>query len=236
MIARVLLSALAATLFLAAPASASGLPPQRCESAPGLEEELVRRIAERIGACPLVTLGSADSRALAEARPGLAIVNLKLDMRVGTFSAALADMRDPGNVRMLRQLRGSLSMSREVPVVTRRILPGEVIDAADVRIVAVDARHVPPNAVLDVHQLVGLEPRWPIAPLVPVARAQVKNALAVERGAGVRAVFRRSGLELTTHLVAVDGGAIGQTITLRNPSSNKLVRGRVADTGVVELE
>jgi len=236
MIPRSVLSAIGALLLLFPPFPASATPSARCEAAPGLEEELIRRIAERLGTCPLVTLGAADARALAEARPGHGIVNLKFDMRVGTFSAALAEMRDAGAVRIVRQLRGSLSMPRDVPVVTRRILPGEVIDAADVRIVSVDARHVPPNAVLDMHQLVGLEPRWPIAPLVPVSRAQVKSALAVERGAGVRAVFRRAGIELTTHLVAVDGGAIGQTITLRNPSSNKLVRGRVADTGVVELE
>jgi flagella basal body P-ring formation protein FlgA len=95
---------------------------------------------------------------------------------------------------------------------------------------------VPPNAVLDADQLVGLEPRWPLAPLVPVSRAQVRNALAVERGAGVRATFRSAGIELTTQLVAVDAGAIGQTITLRNPSSNKLVRGRVVDSGAVVLE
>jgi flagella basal body P-ring formation protein FlgA len=69
-----------------------------------------------------------------------------------------------------------------------------------------------------------------------VSRAQVRNALAVERGAGVRATFRSAGIELTTQLVAVDAGAIGQTITLRNPSSNKLVRGRVVDSGAVVLE
>lgn len=233
---RSILTAIAATLLWSAVAHANGAPARRCEAGPGLEEELVRQLFEKIGSCPMLALGAGDARALAEARPDLAIINLRVDMRVGTFSAALAQPQDSGGVKMVRQLRGGLALPREVPVVTRRIVPGEVIDASDVRMVAVDSRQVPPNAVLDADQLVGLEPRWPIAPLVPVSRAQVRSTLAVERGSGVRATFNRGGIELTTQLVAVDGGAIGQTITLRNPSSNKLVRGRVTDAGAVVLE
>ncbi|MFZ9484307.1 MAG: flagellar basal body P-ring formation chaperone FlgA [Alphaproteobacteria bacterium] len=233
---RKILAAMAAAFLWSATADAAGTPARRCEAGPGLEEELVRQLFEKIGSCPMLSLGIADARALAEAKPGLAIVNLRVDMRVGTFSAVLAQALDAGGTKVVRQLRGGLSLPREVPVVTRRIVPGEVIDASDIRMVSVDSRHVPPNAVLDADQLVGLEPRWPIAPLVPVSRAQVRNALAVERGAGVRATFRSAGIELTTQLVAVDAGAIGQTITLRNPSSNKLVRGRVVDSGAVVLE
>ena len=233
---RAMLAAVAAVFLACEAADASSAPQRRCEAGPGLEEELVRQLFEKIGSCPMVTLGAGDARALAEARPEHAIVNLRIDMRVGTFSAALALPDGAGSVKMLHQLRGGLALPREVPVVTRRIVPGEVIDASDVRMVSVDSRHVPPNAVLDADQLVGLEPRWPIAPLVPVSRAQVKSALAVERGSGVRATFRRGGIELVTQLVAVDAGSIGQTITLRNPTSNKLVRGRVVDSGAVVLE
>jgi len=217
---RKILAAMAAAFLWSATADAAGTPARRCEAGPGLEEELVRQLFEKIGSCPMLSLGIADARALAEAKPGLAIVNLRVDMRVGTFSAVLAQALDAGGTKVVRQLRGGLSLPREVPVVTRRIVPGEVIDASDIRMVSVDSRHVPPNAVLDADQLVGLEPRWPIAPLVPV----------------LRATFRSAGIELTTQLVAVDAGAIGQTITLRNPSSNKLVRGRVVDSGAVVLE
>lgn len=233
---RIVICLAAALAFWVAPARATDNVVQRCQSGPGLEEDLVRRLAEHLGACPLLSLGASDARSLAEARPGTSIVNLRLDMRIGTWSATMVEFRGDGSTKVVRQLRGSVSTARDIPVVTRRIIPGEVIDVADVRVIPVDARHIPPNAVLDASQLIGLEPRWPIAPLSPVSRSQVKSILAVERGAGVRALVRRAGIELTTNLIAIDGGTIGQTITLRNPSSNKLVRGTIADTGMVVLE
>jgi flagella basal body P-ring formation protein FlgA len=228
--------ALVGLLLIAAPAAATKSPDPVCAEGVGLEGELLQQLAEQLGSCPMLRLGPADSRALIESRPGQRLANLRLDMRVGSFAVAVIELNPSGQARVVRQVRGSVSMPRQVPVVTRRIVPGETIEPGDIKLVAVDSRQVPANAVLDVDELVGVEPRWPISPLVPVTRAQVKVPRAVERGAPVSAHYRRSGIELTTQLVAMEAGTVGQLIALRNPASNKIVRGRIAEPGAVVLE
>jgi flagella basal body P-ring formation protein FlgA len=129
-----------------------------------------------------------------------------------------------------------MSQLQLVPVSLRRVMPGERLSYDDLRMAYVDARIVPPNAITTLGEAEGLEPRWPVPPNAVLTRAQLKAPLVIDRGDVVTAEYRANNIELTTKVVALDGGARGQVIRVRNPSSNKAIQGRVTDVGRVIID
>lgn len=115
-------------------------------------------------------------------------------------------------------------------------MPGERVAPDDIRMVYVDVRQVPPNAITAARDAEGLEPRWPVAPNSVLTRAQLKAPIMIERGDLVTAEYRANNIELTTKVVAIESGARGQVIRVRNPTSNKAIQGRVTDVARVTID
>ncbi len=214
--------------------AAAGCPPPDGD---GLLGELRRLVAVRATGCAVVDVMPLDGAWLAEIDPGRhALSNLSLSADGTSFAAAVVDRAPGGTSRIARIVRGRVVQLQQVPVAIRRVMPGERIAPEDVRLTYVDARQVPPNAITSIRDAEGLEPRWPVPPNAVLTRAQLKAPLVIERGDVVTAEYRANNIELTTKAVAIDGGARGQVIRVRNASSNKTIQGRVTDVGRVVIE
>lgn len=199
--------------------------------------ELRRLVATRATGCTAVDIMPLDAAWLVEIDPGRhALSNLSLSADGTSFAAAVVERSSGGGGRIARVVRGRVSQLQQVPVAIRRVMPGERIGPEDVRLTYVDARQVPPNAITTLRDAEGLEPRWPVPPNAVLTRAQLKVPLVIERGDVVTAEYRANNIELTTKVVAIDGGARGQVIRVRNASSNKAIQGRVTDVGRVVID
>ena len=158
-------------------------------------------------------------------------------VRKGAGSGQFCDERAAGGAsRVARVVRGQISQMQLVPVSARRIMPGERVSAGDIRMVHLDIRQVPPNAITVARELEGLEPRWPVAPNAVMTRAQLKAPAMIERGDIVTAEYRANNIELTTKVIADESGSRGQVIRVRNPSSNKTIQGRISDVARVTID
>ena len=63
---------------------------------------------------------------------------------------------------------------------------------------------------------------------------QLSSPTLVKRGDAVTMVARRDGIEVSTAGEALDAGAQGQIVRVRNAGSGQVVRMRVAGPGTVE--
>lgn len=203
----------------------------------GLLGELRRMVAARASGCASVDVMPLDAVWLSEIDTSRhSLSNLSLSADGTTFAAAVVERAGGGVTRIARVVRGRISQMQLVPVLARRLMPGERIASDDIRMVYVDMRHVPPNAITAAHDAEGLEPRWPVAPNAVLTRAQLKAPVMIERGDLVTAEYRANNIELTTKVVAIESGARGQVIRVRNPTSNKAIQGRVTDVARVTID
>lgn len=64
--------------------------------------------------------------------------------------------------------------------------------------------------------------------------SQLSSPVLVKRGDAVLMVARRDGIEVSTAGEALDGGAQGALVRVRNAGSGQVIRMRVAGPGAVE--
>ncbi len=83
--------------------------------------------------------------------------------------------------------------------------------------------------------IVGKVARRTLLPGKPIPAIAIDNPKIVAIGAQVRIVFAESGLEITAYGMAMQAGAVGDLIRVRNQDSGLTVSGRVRRDGSVQI-
>jgi flagellar basal body P-ring formation protein FlgA len=92
------------------------------------------------------------------------------------------------------------------------------------------------QGVVDSRQgLVGKLAKRTLLPGAPIPTNAVAAPDAVKNGEKVRVVFREDGLVIETYALALQGGAVGQVISVRNIDSGRTISGVVQTDGSVRV-
>jgi flagella basal body P-ring formation protein FlgA len=150
----------------------------------------------------------------------------------GRFSAMLAitGAKMPP-IRM--RVAGRVTEMIELPVATRRMLPGDVIGPGDVQAGRIRASAIRAEVARSATQAVGMALHHVVGPGAPFVLADLVRPTAVEKGKTVQMVLEAPGLSLSAQGVAVDSGAIGERIRVLNPQSRAMIEAEVIGAGRV---
>jgi flagella basal body P-ring formation protein FlgA len=121
-------------------------------------------------------------------------------------------------------------------VAARRLEPGDVITAADVRSTQVAARSLLGPAESDLSQVVGQTPKRTIVAGQPLERDNVGPPIMVPKGATVTLVLNTPNMSLTARGLALGSGGRGDTIEVMNPLTRAIVAARVSGAGSATIE
>lgn len=92
------------------------------------------------------------------------------------------------------------------------------------------------GSVIDSHaELVGKIARRTLLPGLPIPLNAVGDPNAVTNGAKVRVIFEQDGLIIETYAAALQSGAVGQVISIRNLESGLTISGTVQPDGSVRV-
>jgi flagella basal body P-ring formation protein FlgA len=164
----------------------------------------------------------------------LAVEGAVLDTAGGRFTATLAIMAEGTQTQRLR-IAGRVVPTVPMLVASRRLAPGEVVRAQDVRLIRVPASRLRPGAAQAPEGVVGQALRRPAAADQPLLLADLAAPAAVERGQTVTMVFEVPGLVLTAQGRAMDAAARGATVAVMNLSSRTVVEAQVIAPGRVRV-
>lgn len=162
-----------------------------------------------------------------DAAPTLAIRDLSVESTTGRFIALMVAPAD-GDPVIRVHLTGRVAAVSEVPVVSRRIRPGEVISNADVIWMEVPESRLTSDIVRELGDLVGMSPRRALNPDSPVRLHDLRPPLDVRRGTAVTMVMRSGPLVITARGRALSDGARGEVIRVLNTSSNRTIEAVVS--------
>ncbi len=169
-----------------------------------------------------------------DAEPSLLVTGLSHNPETGRFTAHLIAPAE-GTPLARVTISGRAIEMIEIPVLRRRLLPGEVIREGDIMWQDTRADRISRNVVLDPINLVGKSPRRPIRAESPVLGNELRQPLLVSRNSLVTIRLQTARMVLTARGRAMEPGAKGDVIRVVNTKSNQIISASVTASGTVEV-
>lgn len=135
----------------------------------------------------------------------------------------------------LGPVTGRAEWLRPTPIAKRLLTQGTVLTSSDFTVEKLSVQFTR-DSVLPSEELVGKSVIRQISVGQAILAGDVREAQVVSRGQPVRVIMGTSELEISTPAIAEQNGARGEFIRVRLQDSNRVMSGRVTDSGVVRIE
>jgi flagellar basal body P-ring formation protein FlgA len=165
----------------------------------------------------------------------LTLLGASLDPRSGRFEVAFGLPGGEGTRRPPLRLTGSVVETVETAVLTQAMTRGELIKAADVAIERRPKSEVSGEPIVAVDDAIGLAVRQAMRAGQVLQRAQLTKPELVRRDDNVTLVYEVPGIVLTTRGKALEPGALGDTISVTNSETKRVIQGVVSGPSRVTI-
>ena len=202
-----------------------------------IEAEMIDALARRGAAGRISLLLDQPAMRLdlpSDAEPTLAITGVNYDPSSGRFTALLVAPAT-GTAQAKATISGRAVTMTEVPVLRRRIEPGEVIRAEDIEWSSARADRIGRDIIIDAENLVGMSTRRPIRPGDPVLASELRAPVVVAKNSLITIRLETERMTLTAQGRAMEAGSSGDVIRVMNTKSNKIINAAVVDSGTVRV-
>lgn len=135
----------------------------------------------------------------------------------------------------VKPIAGRFDTTLQVPVLIRQLRAGDVIAANDLEMRTLPERQLRKDTVTDMSTLIGQSPRRIVSPGRPLRIAEISAPTVIKKGQMVEMRYTTPYMSIRATGEALEDGAQGSMIRLKNTKSQKAVSGRVASNGLVEL-
>jgi flagella basal body P-ring formation protein FlgA len=135
----------------------------------------------------------------------------------------------------LYDLFGRYSAFSEVPVTTKNLRSGWVITEADVIPVKTPFSRLKGGYVTSIGDIVGMQLKRSLSTGVLIKHQDVIKPQVISKGDNVSIVYSKSNIKLRTKGVAMQSGALGDNIKIKNESTGTVVHGTVRTKNLVEV-
>ncbi len=209
-----------------------GRPLKRDDALAAVRTALVAQGAARD--CDVSIPGFTPPLVPASGESGAIVTQLDYDHDQGRFVAVLS-VSGGGMQPFSVRVSGEVSDVIVVPVAVIRLSAGAVAGPDDVRMARVHVDQVHAEVVRDPAGVIGKQLKRQIQAGVPIALADLQLPTQIARGEPVRLQLQVGELSLTGEGTALESGATGDRIRVRNNSSQAVIRAEVVSPGVVRV-
>jgi flagellar basal body P-ring formation protein FlgA len=162
------------------------------------------------------------------------VTQLDYDRDLGRFTGLLSVTSagvDPISVRVSGEVADVIA----VPVAVVRLTAGAIAGPDDVRMARVRVTSVRADVARDPSTVIGMQLKRQIPAGTPIPIADLMQPTQINRGDPVGLRLQVDGLALTAQGVALESGAIGERIRVRNVSSRAVLDAEVTGPGAVRI-
>ena len=201
-------------------------------------EDAVAKALQEKGAGDKVSamvIGKRNAPLYAYDRPMEVVVKtLDFDEKSGKWSANLL-FSSEGEVLSAMPASGRYEALYEVPVLNLRLREGEEIRKDYIDWVEIPASRMRKDMVLTEEALIGKMPRRIVSAGRPVRSDELRSTPVLKKGGVVTMVYDQGAMQIKTTGVALDEGAVGDMVRVRNSDSNITVRATVVSADRVTV-
>ena len=133
-------------------------------------------------------------------------------------------------------LSGRYTAMVNVPVLSRRLFAGDIITAQDIKQSPVASHRLRQNVVHDPSQLIGKAARRVLRSGKPIALHEIEAPNIIHKGDLISLRYRTANIDIQTVAEAMQNGASGKSISVRNTDSGHVLRATVVSEGIAEIQ
>ncbi|MCT4657302.1 MAG: flagellar basal body P-ring formation chaperone FlgA [Cohaesibacter sp.] len=174
-----------------------------------------------------------DQHASLDALQSFHIRALRFDRSSGRFSAniLIGGRNDLSPIR----ISGQATETVMVPIATRNILRGDLIMEGDIILSPMPRQRTRGIDRMQISNLIGKAARQNIRQGAIASNSMFKVPEIINRSDIVTILFKSGNLTLTMRGTAMTAGAKGDVIAIQNLQTNRIIRARVKDAGLVQV-
>ncbi len=135
----------------------------------------------------------------------------------------------------VHRVRGLATVMLQVPIPTRRLMPGDIVADNDLSVVRLPQGRLGAFTVTQRDELVGMQVRRMLAEGRPVMVQSIMQPLVIDRGDLITIHYADGPLKLTAPGRALGDAHRGQEVRIVNLASNTSLAGIAASEGIVEV-
>jgi flagella basal body P-ring formation protein FlgA len=158
----------------------------------------------------------------------IALPPLLLLLAGSAFAATPSSMAAP--------VRASGAATLRIVVPARDIMRGEVIGESDLTFAEVTGTALAPSTITKFEAITGLQSRRMLRTGESLRAEDLRRPVVVTKGQMVTMTFSAPGVELSAMGRAMGEGGVGDTVTVQNPVSFRMVSATVTGAGTVRAE
>lgn len=123
----------------------------------------------------------------------------------------------------------------EVPVLKRKTSRNDIISIDDIYILKIPLSKLTDDIILDQSAIIGKTVLRTIYPNQPLSSKTITSPYVVNKNDVVTITYQNKAVSIKTVAIAVDSGAIGDMIRVKNPRSNNIVNAIVKGKNLVTI-
>jgi flagella basal body P-ring formation protein FlgA len=135
-----------------------------------------------------------------------------------------------------KYIAAQVNVYGQVAVATNSLNRGAVLEAHDIDIDEVNLATLRRRPVFDSQALIGMELKYPLTSGGAFSMDAVRQPMVIERGDIVQLVAETQNISIRQQGEALQNGAIGSVINVRNSSSDIVVQAEVVAQGKVKIQ
>ena len=164
--------------------------------------------------------------------PTAKIERFDYDPRSGRYTATVIAPAD-GRTLTRQNLSGRFHRLVELPVPTRRLGKGHVIQAGDIELARMRDHRLPTNLIVDADLLVGQAVHQSLSAGKPIRNGAVRAPIMVHKDRTVLVTLQTDRMQLTVQGRAMEDGAMGDIVRIQNTASRLMIDAEVVGEGNV---
>ena len=164
----------------------------------------------------------------------VAIHALQVDPQTKRWQAQ-AYILTNGQTETVKPVSGFYDAMVEVPVLNRQLQAHDIISEGDISIRAMPERQLRKDTITDKKLMLGQSPRSIISAQRAIRANELTQPVVIKKGEAVEMSFTTKYMHIKTTGIALEDGAKGASIRVKNEKSGKAVSARVEDAGKVEV-
>lgn len=176
-----------------------------------------------------ISFSNSSHYTISNSRPeSLKIKTLSIDNKQKRFTSVIE--ADQG---VEIPVSGKYEEAILLPVLSRKIQKGEIIKEGDIEIVEHPKRFEDRNIVLKKEDLIGKIVKNNVLAKSPVPIRSIDKPIMVKKNNSISMVYRAPSIEILAKGTAMQDGALGDTVSIKNVSSGAIVHGKVVSDNQV---
>lgn len=147
---------------------------------------------------------------------------------------AQAHVMGEGRTETVKPVSGHYDGVVSVPVLTRQLRAGDLIEEADLATRDIPSRNVRKDTIIHTADLLGKSPRSTISGQRPIRLSEISAPVLIKKGEPVELTYTTPFMFIKTTGIALEDGEQGGSVRVKNEKTEKSITGRVVAAGKVE--